>query len=157
MEFSAVDHDRGRELIDSSLAELGERVAHTAERVAADPVRAELNLVQAELFRLRGLLAVGWRRPPADQGVDGSAERAAAELLAQARNTLLAAQEEARQVRDQAYEEAMQARRDFEAALYARRMREQRVDEILRDVVIQLPMEEPPAGPVPATRIAEDG
>ncbi|MFC7549905.1 ATPase [Plantactinospora sp. GCM10030261] len=157
MEFSAVDHDRDRNRIASSLAELGDRLAHTAERVAADPVRAELSLVQAEIYRLRGLLTAGCAPPPVHRTSPGPAERAAADLLAQARNALLAAHEEARQVRDRAYEEAMQARRDFEAALYARRLREERADEILRNVVIRIPAEEPVGGPVPATRVAEAG
>jgi len=73
---------------------------------------------------------------------------AAAEMLAQARAELAAAQREAERVRARAYQDALRARRDFEAALHARRQREQRADEILHGVrLAQVPAsaEETPA------------
>lgn len=72
--------------------------------------------------------------------------REAAEILAQARAELDEAREEARRVRERAYAEAVQARRDVEAALDARRRREVRVDEILSQVTAdQVPADTPTA------------
>ncbi|MFB9236486.1 ATPase [Plantactinospora siamensis] len=162
MEFSAVDPEGHRNRIESSLRDLGDRLAHAAERVAAAPVRAELSSVQAELYQLRSLLAATW---PATAAGGTPAEREVGELLTRARQALLVAEEEARQVRDRAYDDALQARRDFEAALYLRRCREARVDDLLRGVVIELPPERrtqarepaPRLGPAVAAPAAEAG
>jgi len=83
-------------------------------------------------------------------------EREASDLLARARGELEAAREEARQVREQAYAEALRARRDVEAALLARRRREARVEEILSGVRGEtVPADTPTAAAgVPATRVA---
>lgn len=160
MDFSVVDRGCGPEQVDSFLCGLGDRLSRTAQRAeAAAEIRTELECVRTEVDRLRAALVAARPAWSANSGEAGSAEREAAALLVQARNALLAAQEEARQVRDQAYDEALQARRDFEAALYARRLREERVDQILRRVATVGEPEDDqagsaPSGPVPATRSA---
>jgi hypothetical protein len=171
MEFSVVRIGYDQDQVDSCLEKLGEQLARMAAQAdAAVEASTELGAVRDEVDRLRGLLSVdvGPEPPepatPARDPLDvAGAEAAAAEILARARDELAAAREEARLVRDQVYAEALQARRDFEAALHARRQREQQVDEILREVaVVRVPAE--PAAPaatastgVPATRVAAGG
>ncbi|MBE1490196.1 ATPase [Plantactinospora soyae] len=140
MEFSVVEIGYDQKQVDRCLEHLGERLGRLAVRTDAvaknDP---ELAQIRAEIDRMSGLLAAP---PPSHDTSDRvrqlllTAEREAAEILARARADLAAAREEARQVRDQVYAEAVQARREFEAALQARRIRAEQVDEILRDVVI---------------------
>nr|WP_239311891.1 ATPase [Plantactinospora mayteni] len=127
--------------VDRCLEDLGERLARLAVRTdAAARTNPELARLQAEITRLGELLTVrpvsADRSGSAARQVLLTAEREAAEILAQARADLAAAREEARQVRDQVYAEAVQARRDFEAALHVRRIRAERADEILRDVAV---------------------
>ena len=146
MRFSVVDIGYDQRQVDSCLDELGirlTRLAARAERAAA--AGREWDEIREEAAGLCGLL----RR--LDLGDDGSrwyaggAEREAAELLARARLELDAAREEARQLRERVYAEAVQARRDFEEALHARRRREARVDEILDGLTEPLPADTPTA------------
>lgn len=155
MDFTIVAMGYDRDQVDSCLADLSERLARLA--VPADAASGpgdELIRVRQEAARLHGMLTGG---SAADRGPErmrellAVAEQEAAQLLAQARGELTAAQEEARQLRDQAYAEALQARRDFEAALHARRMREERVDHILRDLTVVRAQNDDTAT-VPATR-----
>ena len=108
--------------------------------------------------------AGGYRSPASTrfQEMLAVAQEEAAQIRAQARDELTSAREEARLLRDQVYAEALQARRDFEAALQARRRREARVDEILREVdLVAVSVEQGSGGPtgsaVPATRAAAGG
>ncbi|MBF9127844.1 ATPase [Plantactinospora sp. S1510] len=140
MEFSVVENGYDQTEVDRCLEELGERLGRLAARTdAVAKNNPELVQLRAEIDRLSGLLVVP---PPPGDASDRArrllltAEREAAEILARARADLAAAREEARQVRDQVYAEAVQARREFEAVLQARRIRAERVDEILRDAVI---------------------
>ncbi|GIG87341.1 ATPase [Plantactinospora endophytica] len=138
MEFSVVEIGYDQYQVDRCLDDLGERLARLAVRTdAAARTNPELARLRAEIARLGELLTA---RPVPD-GPSGqarqvllTAEREAAEILARARADLAAAREEARRVRDQVYAEAVQARRDLEAALRARQVRAERADEILRGV-----------------------
>lgn len=140
MEFSVVEIGYDQNEVDRCLEQLGERLGRLAVRTdAVAKNNPELAQLRAEIDRLSGLLVVP--PPPADASDRArqlllTAEREAAEILARARADLAAAREEARQVRDQVYAEAVQARRDFEAALQARRIRADRVDEIVREAVL---------------------
>ncbi|MFY1692510.1 ATPase [Plantactinospora sp. WMMB782] len=141
MEFSVVEigYDQGQ--VDRCLENLGARLARLAARTdAAARTDPELARLRAELTRLGASLGA---RPVPDDGPPSepvarqvvlTAEREAAQILARARADLEAARAEARQVRDQVYAEAVQARRDFERALHARRIRAERADEIMRGV-----------------------
>jgi hypothetical protein len=167
MEFSVVKVGYDQIQVDSCLADLNQQLARMAAQAeAAAKASAEIDLVRGEIDRLRGMLIVepqAQRRPGRTRNAPAvaSAEAEAAEILARARDELTAAREEARLVRDQVYAEALQARRDFEAALHARRQREQQVDEILSGVAV-VPVPAEPAPPatvtaptgVPATRVA---
>lgn len=140
MDFTIAEmgYDRGQ--VDSCLADLSEGLARLAApaEVASEPGE-ELLRVRREAARMHHLLSAGSaaeRGPERMRELLADVEREAAQLLARARGELTAAKEEARQVRDQAYAEALRARRDFEAALHARRMREEQVDHILRDVTV---------------------
>jgi hypothetical protein len=126
--------------IRSWLEDLGERLDRMVARAeAAEDASTGLALVREEVGQLRGLLS----DPVALGAVHGtratglSAEDEAAAIVAQARHELAAAREEAERVREQAYDDAMQARRDFESALYARRLREQQADEVLRGFTLR--------------------
>ncbi|MEW2384208.1 ATPase [Micromonospora sp. NPDC047707] len=141
MRFSVVELGYDQRQVDYCLDELGIRLMRLAVRAeGAVGTGREWDEIREEAAGLCGLLqrldiGDGTRR------FGNGVEREAAELLAQARYELDAAREEARQVRERVYEEAVQARREFEAALHARRRREARVDEILGGVA---------AEPVPA-------
>ena len=161
MDFSIVKMGYDQDQVDSCLADLSERLARLA--VPADVASGpgdELIRVRQEAARLHGMLTGGSatdRGPARMRELLAVAEQEAAQLLARARGELTAAQEEARQLRDQVYAEALQARRDFEAALHARRMREEQVDHILREVtMVSVPVDEAgavsAATAVPATR-----
>ncbi|RKR85815.1 hypothetical protein BDK92_0024 [Micromonospora pisi] len=165
MDFTIAKMGYDRDQVDSCLADLSERLAALAR--PADVASApgdELIRVRQEAARLHGLLSggsVGHRGPDRMRELLAVAEQEAAQLLARARGELTAAQEEARQLRDQVYAEAVQARRDFEAALHARRLREEQVDHILRDVtVVSAPPDDAvnasTGTAVPATRSTED-
>jgi hypothetical protein len=158
MRFSVVEIGYDQRQVDSCLDELGirlTRLAARAERAAGagrefDEIREEATWLSGLLQRLDlGDAAAGGRRA-------GTVEREAAEILARARMELDEARQEARQLRERAYADAMQARRDFEAALSARRRREARVDEILGGVGVEpVPADTPTAAAgVPATRVA---
>ncbi|MFC4018779.1 ATPase [Micromonospora sp. GCM10011542] len=162
MRFSVVEIGYDQRQVDSCLDELGIRLTRLAARAeSAAGAGREFDEIREEATWLSGLLqrldlgdAVTARRT-------GAAEREAAEMLAQARTALDEAREEARRLRERAYAEAMQARRDFEAALSARRRREARVDEILSGVSVEpVPADTPTAAAgtgVPATRVAAGG
>ncbi len=143
MRFSVVDVGYDQRQVDSCLDELGirlSRLAARAERAAA--AGREWDEIREEAAALRGLL----QRLDLGDGsrwYDGGGE--AAELLARARLELDAAREEARQLRERVYAEAVQARRDFEEALHARRRREARVDEILGGLTEPVPADAPTA------------
>ncbi|MBO4208812.1 ATPase [Micromonospora echinofusca] len=155
MRFSVVGIGYDQHQVDSCLDDLDARLARLADRAragAADPT--QLDLIRQEADRLRDLLGTGSEaaRPQALDDAEAEAEA----IRARARTELMTAQEEARQLREQVYAEAVQARRDFEAALHARRQREARVDEVLRAVRL-VPVDTPTAaagaaGGVPATR-----
>ncbi|WP_406069346.1 ATPase [Micromonospora sp. NBC_01638] len=158
MRFSVVETGYDQRQVDSCLDELGIRLSRLATRAqgAAGAAR-EWDEIRQEAAWLSGLLqrldlgdATGSRH------AGDAVRREAAEILAQARFELDEAREEARQVRERAYTEAVQARRDFEAALYARRRREARVDEILSQVEVdQVPADTPTAAAgVPGRRPA---
>ncbi|WP_433270067.1 ATPase [Micromonospora vinacea] len=149
MRFSVVETGYDQRQVDYCLDELGIRLSRLAARAegAAGATR-EWDEIRQEAAWLSGLLqrldlgdATTTTRHTGDP-----ARREAAEILAQARVELTEAREEARRVRERAYAEAVQARRDFEAALDARRRREARVDEILGQVAAdQVPADTPTA------------
>ncbi|MER7591242.1 ATPase [Micromonospora sp. NPDC127501] len=148
MRFSVVDTGYDQRQVDYCLDELGIRLSRLAARAegAAGEAR-EWDEIRQEAAWLSGLLQrldladVAARRYAGD-----AVRREAADLLAQARAELDEAREEARRVRERVYAEAVQARRDFEAALDARRRREVRVDEILSQVTVeQVPADTPTA------------
>ncbi|WP_431931410.1 ATPase [Micromonospora sp. RP3T] len=136
MRFSVVEAGYDRRQVDACLDELDlrlRRLAARAEGVAGagrewDRIRLDAGHL-CDYLRRRAEPA-----GPSDADAPASpsaAERTAADLVARARAELDAAREEARLVREEAYAEALRARREFEAALLARRRREARVDEIL--------------------------
>lgn len=137
-EFSVVETGYDRDQVNCCLADLGRQVARLSaqtEQVAA--ASAELGDARAEISRLRGMLhgrpAVHQESQRMQQILTMAGEEAA-EIVSQAYDELAAAQRAAVDLREQAYEEALQARRDYEAALYARRCRERDVDQVLRMV-----------------------
>lgn len=166
MRFSVVETGYDQRQVDSCLDELGLRLTRLAAQAeSAAGAGREWDQIRQEATLLRDLVE---RAYPAIQG-DAAAvrsgaaaiEREAAALLARARGELDAAREEARLVRERAYAEAVQARRDFEAALLARRRHEARADEILSGVTVEaVPADTPtaaaavPPSGVPATRVA---
>ncbi|MFC0505909.1 ATPase [Micromonospora costi] len=161
MRFSVVDIGYDQRQVDSCLDELGIRLVRLAAWAeSAAGTDREWDRIRQETT---GLCALFRRFDPDDAAVvgrsAGEVEREAAEILAQARIALDAAREEARLVRERAYAEAVQARRELEAALDARRRREARADEILDGVRVEpVPVDTPTAAAgatgVPATRVA---
>ncbi|MFI9638931.1 ATPase [Micromonospora sp. NPDC051925] len=156
MRFSVVESGYDRRQVDSCLDELAVRLTRLAARAEvvagagrdADQIRQESTLVLALVDR---------RQADGDRAAARSAERAAAEILARARGELNAAREEARQLRERVYAEAVQARREFEASLHERRHRAARADELLTGLTVEtVPADTPTAaaGGVPATRVA---
>ncbi|MEU7589887.1 ATPase [Micromonospora sp. NPDC049230] len=161
MRFSVVETGYDKRQVDSCLDELGIRLSRLAARAeGAAEISGEWDEIRQEAAWLSGLLQrldlgdTAVPRYPAD-----AVRREAAEILAQARAELEEARAEARLVRERAYEEAVQARRDFEAALYLRRRREARVDEILAQVTPdQVPADTPTAAAgVPGSRVLAGG
>jgi hypothetical protein len=158
MRFSVVEIGYDQRQVDSCLDELGIRLTRLAARAeSAAGAGREFDEIREEATWLSGLLQ---RLDLGDAAANGpragAVEREAAEILARARMELDEARQEARQLREQAYADAMQARRDFEAALSARRRREAQVDEILGGVSVEpVPADTPTAAAgVPATRVA---
>lgn len=166
MRFSVVEIGYDPRQVDSCLDDLGIRLTRLAARAErAGGADREWDLIRQEATGLLGLLrrleageAGAGRRAP------GELEREAAEILARARFELDAAREEARHLREQAYADALRARRGFEAALQARRRREARADEILGGLRVEpVPPDTPTAAAavtgsgVPATRAAAGG
>ncbi|WP_410809479.1 ATPase [Micromonospora sp. 067-2] len=163
MRFSVVEIGYDQRQVDSCLDELGVRLARLASRAEGtagagrewDEIREEATWLSGLLQRL-DLGGAGITRRAVDP-----VRREASEILAEARCELDAAREEARRVRERAYADALQARRDFEAALCARRRREARVDEILSDVTVEPVAADTPTAAagtgVPATRVAAGG
>ncbi|MFG1916794.1 ATPase [Micromonospora sp. NPDC048898] len=179
MRFSVVETGYDTRQVDSCLDELGIRLSRLAARAegAAEASR-EWDEIRQEAAWLSGLLqrldlggtagtrhlgdAAGTRQLGDTAGTRHLGDvvpREAAEILAQARAELDEARAEARLVRERAYEEAVRARRDFEAALYLRRRREARVDEILAQVTPdQVPADTPTAAAgVPGSRVVAGG
>ncbi|PZF98101.1 ATPase [Micromonospora deserti] len=165
MRFSIVEIGYDQRQVDSCLDDLGIRLTRLAARAESTAgAGREWDEIREEAIGLCGLLQ---RLDLGDTSLTrrrvGDVEREAAEILAQARFELDAAREEARQVRERVYAEAVQARRDFEEALHARRRREARVDEILGGVTAEpVPADTPTAaagvgGGVPSTRAAAGG
>ncbi|MFY1702574.1 ATPase [Micromonospora sp. WMMA1923] len=157
MRFSVVANGYDQGQVDSCLTELSVGLTRLAARAEGVVPGRDADQIRQEAVRLRTLVdrrvAAAGRpgREPADL------ERRAAEVFAQARIELDAAREEARQLRERAYAEAVRARREFEAALQARRRRADQVDELLSDVTVEaVPVDQPTAaaGGVPATRAA---
>ncbi|WP_174536566.1 ATPase [Micromonospora chalcea] len=133
MRFSVVETGYDRRQVDSCLDELSLRLGRLAARAeGAAGAGREWDQIRSDALHLCDFLH---RRTAPVEGRDSAgpsaAEREAAELLATARAELEAAREEARRLREEAYADALRARREFEAALLARRRRESRVDEIL--------------------------
>jgi hypothetical protein len=161
MRFSVVETGYDQRQVDYCLDELGIRLSRLAARAegAAGAAR-EWDEIRQEAAWLSGLLQrldLGDAAVPRHAG--DAVRREAAEILAQARVELDEAREEARQVRERAYADAVRARRDFEAALEARRRREARVDEILDQVTVdQVPADTPTAAAgVPGSRVGVGG
>ncbi|MFU8852482.1 ATPase [Micromonospora sp. SL1-18] len=159
MRFSVVETGYDQRQVDSCLDELGIRLVRLAARAESAGAGREWDRIRQEATHLCDLLHR--RTVPGEDAATVRAgavlvEREAAELLARARGELEAAREEARQVREQAYAEALRTRRDVEAALLARRRREARVDEILSGVRGDVVPPDTPtaAAGVPATRVA---
>jgi hypothetical protein len=163
MRFSVVKTGYDQRQVDACLDELAVRLSRLAARAegAAGATR-EWDEIRQEATWLSGLLQ------RLDLGDAATTRRAgdvvrqeADEILAQARCALDEAREEARRLREQAYEDAVQARRDFEEALHARRRREALADEILTGVTVEpVPADTPTAAAgtgVPATRMAAGG
>ncbi|MGK5740810.1 ATPase [Micromonospora sp. URMC 103] len=163
MRFSVVDIGYDQRQVDSCLDELGIRLIRLAAWAeSAAGTDREWDRIREEAT---GLCALLRRFDPDDAAVvgrsAGEVEREAAAILARARFELDAAREEARQVRERAYAEAVQARREFESALHARRRREARAAEILDGLGVEpVPADTPTAAAgttatgVPATRVA---
>ncbi|RAN94760.1 ATPase [Micromonospora saelicesensis] len=161
MRFSVVETGYDQRQVDYCLDELGIRLSRLAARAegAAGEAR-EWDEIRQEAAWLSGLLhRLDLDDVAAPRYAGDAVRREAAEILAQARAELDAAREEARRVRERAYAEAVQARRDFEAALDARRRREVRVDEILSQVTVdQVPADTPTAAAgVPGSRVGVGG
>ncbi|MEU4681449.1 ATPase [Micromonospora sp. NPDC023737] len=166
MRFSVVEIGYDQRQVDACLDELAVRLTRLAAWAeSAAGAGREWDRIRQEATGLCGLLR---RLDPDDAAVVGLAvgqvQREAAEILARARFELDAAREEAQRVRERAYAEAVQARREFEAALHARRRRVTRVDELLGGVTVEpVPADTPTAaagatGPgVPATRAGVAG
>ncbi|MBG6104285.1 hypothetical protein IW249_004699 [Micromonospora vinacea] len=161
MRFSVVETGYDQRQVDYCLDELGIRLSRLAARAegAAGATR-EWDEIRQEAAWLSGLLqrldlGDATTTRPAGEAV----RREAAEILAQARAELDDAREEARLVRERAYAEAVQTRRDVEAALDARRRREERVDEILDQLTAdQVPVDTPTAAAgVPGSRVGVGG
>jgi dsDNA-specific endonuclease/ATPase MutS2 len=140
MEFSVVELGYDREQVDHCLEDLGEQLEKmTAEAQSTATAKTELALAREEVTRLRRTLRgrpAVYRTSVRLHHMLELAQEEAAEIVAQAREELAAARREAAELRDRAYNDALQARRDFEAALQARRRREQEVDVILRRIRI---------------------
>lgn len=162
MRFSVVESGYDREQVDFWLATLDAQLTELLVRAEAGVASGVgPSVLREEVRRLRELMdprsPAGGPTAPDRTRLPRPAEQEAAAILTRAREELAAAREEARLVRDQVYAEALQARRDFEAALHERRLREQRADEILRAVSLvpgpQL-AGDGDAGGVPATRAA---
>ena len=157
MRFSVVETGYDQRQVDSCLDELGIRLTRLAARAeSAAGAGREWDQIRQEATQLCDLLD---RRGAPDAGDAAvvragatAAEREAAALLALARGELDAARAEARLVRERAYAEAVQARRDFEAALLARRRREARVDQLLAGLTVDpVPVDTPTAAAGSAT------
>ncbi|WP_018219927.1 hypothetical protein [Salinispora pacifica] len=150
MRFSVVDVGYDQRQVDSCLDELGVRLSRLAAR-AEGAARAgrEWDEIREEAAGLCGVLQrldLGdLARRPVDSPDREAAEREVTDLLLRARLEFDAAREEARRVREQAYTEAVQARRELEAALHARRCRAVRVDEILGGPTEAVPTDTPTA------------
>ncbi|MFC0033167.1 ATPase [Micromonospora chaiyaphumensis] len=134
MRFSVVETGYDQRQVDSCLDELGIRLVRLAARAESAGAGREWDLIREDATHLCDFLRRRTAAVDGDTATGTAAEREAARLLAEARGELEAAREEARRVREQAYADAVRARRDFEAALLARRRREARVDEILAGV-----------------------
>ncbi|WP_406044327.1 ATPase [Micromonospora sp. NBC_00898] len=166
MRFSVVETGYDQRQVDSCLDELGIRLTRLAARAeSAAGAGREWDQIRQEATHLCDLLDRQGAPDAGDAAVvragATAVEREAVALVALARGELDAARAEARLVRERAYAEAVQARRDFEAALLARRRREARVEQLLAGLTVDpVPADTPtaaaavPASGVPATRLA---
>ncbi|MET8232137.1 ATPase [Micromonospora sp. NPDC005298] len=165
MRFSVVENGYDKRQVDACLDELGVRLARLAARArSAAGATGEWDEIREEAAFLSGLLQ---RLDLGDTAVPRHAQdaagREAADILARARVELDEAHAEARQVRERAYADAVRARREFEAALHARRRRVERADEILSGVTVDgesVPVDTATAAAgtgAPATRVAAGG
>jgi hypothetical protein len=139
MEFSVVAEGYDRAQVDTCLGNLGGQLARLAAQAEAGAqAAAELASLRDEVIKLRAVARgkpVAYRASSRLKQILAMAEEEAAEIVAQAHEELAAARREAEQIREETYEAALQARRDFETALHARRCRERQVDDLLRLVV----------------------
>jgi hypothetical protein len=146
MDFSIAESGYDRDEVDRCLADLGAQLAlASAQAASAAETRAELALVRRDATRLHALLKARpavYRNTLRIQQMVALAEEEAAEILAEAKAEREAAHAEAERIREEAYEEATRARRDFEAALQARRRREQLAEETWKRVRVEV---EPPS------------
>lgn len=144
-----VESGYDRHQVDAGLTDLADRLqrlaVHAAAAAGSDPAAGLARVGKEiesliEMLRRRG----GPTYPPSYrmQRLLAAAREEAADLRRQARAELEAAQREARQIRERAYTEALQARRDLEAVLYARQLRAERTEELLREITLV------PAAPV---------
>jgi hypothetical protein len=141
MDFSVVESGYDRDEVDRCLADLGEQLARvTAQAEAAAAARAELALVRRDADRLHELLKTRpavYRNTFRIQHMVALAEEEAEEILTEARTELDNAHRDADRIRSEAYADAVNARRDFELALSARRRRATDVEEVLKDVGLE--------------------
>jgi dsDNA-specific endonuclease/ATPase MutS2 len=148
MDFSVVESGYDRDEVDRCLADLGEQLARvTAQAESAAEARAELELVRRDAERLHELLKARpavYRNTFRIQHMVALAEEEAEEILTEARSELDNARRDAERIRSEAYADALNARRDFELALSARRRRASDVEEVLEGVRVE------PAASVPA-------
>lgn len=136
MEFSVVECGYDRRQVDAGLNDLADRLARMTVRATAaagSGSEAVLAVIRGELASLIPLL-----RPPESPSAAPahrtrplSVAEEEADLLNRARAELAAAEREAARIRDQAYADALRARREFEANLRDRQLRAERAETIL--------------------------
>ncbi|MBA3488363.1 MAG: hypothetical protein H0T78_02275 [Longispora sp.] len=141
-EFDLVVRGYNRDQVDQAFEQLESRLVEAlaeSELLAELPVqlataKLEIESANQEIERLRRAGADSATRVLNAQlyEVLGIAEAEAGRIRREAAEDRVAAQREAELMREQVYEETLQARRDFEIALRARREKERHADEVLR-------------------------
>jgi len=158
MDFSVVESGYDRDEVDRCLADLGEQLARvTAQAESAAQARAELELVRRDADRLHELLKTRpavYRNTFRVQHMVALAEEEAEEILTEARAELDTARRDAERIRSEAYADAVDARRDFELALSARRRQACDVDKVLESIRME-PAAAAEAGPEAAGPLGE--